>query len=247
MRRSNYQEISLSKFGAAIIVLAALLIGAASEAHVPKSGEYSEANDQKCAKLKDSFRFLDSQKLEDLYFCSEYAYNNIGDFYASALHFSYRIYNQDPSDFENITSIIWWEWSRYNDHWNVLPGNEGQDGLINALRIAKRAAAIRANRNDIDFNMNLGKMMMIVGRFFNTKTQQRENRPEFLNYARDRFLTVEKSAEAPTNVKVQAQMALGHIARYTGDTESSRQWYTKALELTPQNDSALRNLARLDQ
>jgi len=210
-----------------------------------RTHQNSPEDHRKCAKLRKAMKIWDAYRINELHFCSGFAYANIGDFYETALHFAYRAFEQNPEDVGNLTNIIWWEWSRYNDYLDILPGDVGKDGLKKALAIAKRAMENPELAADVNYNFQLARMTSNLARFYNTEKKAHEIRPDFMAFTKARYVMVERNEAASIDQKLRARLSLGHIARFAGNVEASQRWYEKAIELAPQDVRIHNNMALL--
>ncbi len=199
---------------------------------------------EKCQKLKNSSKVFDSFKTASLYFCLEYAYHNILDFYETALHFAYRINRVLPTEHDVITSIIYWEWSRYLDHFNRLNG-AGKNGLRNSAQLVERSLSFRENRENPEFHWELAKVLFPIARYYDVEKKTRVLRPEFLDLLEDRLLDLNSLAQATDYYRIRARTSLGHINRYRGNVEAANSWYSEALRIDPNHRTAIVHMASL--
>jgi hypothetical protein len=247
MLRVERESRSLNKKSLllALIVASMSWVQNTSFAHSYPELDWSTERDEKCETLRKTTQILDLYRLTELYYCRDYANASIGDFYKSSLYFAYRIFRVYPEDVENVTTIMWWEWSRSNDYFDILPGDEGKDGLKNALAIGRKAAANPEFSQDVNYNIELAKISLAMGYFWDLKTHTRGVRPELLKFSRDRLMVVENSTEATDFQRVRARLKLGHVARLLGEKQTSKDWFEKALAIAPADRDARYNLAIL--
>jgi hypothetical protein len=203
----------------------------------------SDETTAKCEKLKKTYKAFDSYRLGSLYFCMSYAYINMTDDFASALHFAYRIYKVDPTDTDVVTTIIGCHWARYNNPWGFIKNGEELDDLNKAVAIAVDASENAENNANPEFQWEVGKALVAAGRYYNTKTKVREIRAPLITVARDRFYALEKMPNATDAQKIKAQLMLGHMNRWLGKNDTAALWYQRALTLDPTNKTAQVHLA----